>query len=406
MYQIGKVLLVDDDPTQLVVLSGYFMGLGCDEILEACSAKKALEIVRENKDEISLIVSDLMMPDMDGIEMLRALKQEGFNGSIALISSLEQKLIDSARKLGELHQLKIIGTCRKPLTKQSLDDIFHGINFAERTNYKAENTSTDLSAVLAGFEANQFIPYYQPKVDVLSGRIVGVEALVRWEHPEKGLIQPADFLPTLEENNLIPELTFLMFRKALTDMKNWQKSDIHIKVAVNVSATEIADLTFPDEIQILLHEFNIEARKIVIEVTENEVIESNAISMEVLTRLRLMGIDIAIDDFGTGYSNLKTLKDFPYTELKIDQAFIRGMTKDSFSQETVRVAVTLGRQLNMRLLAEGVETTDEWEFVKQRGIDEVQGYYIARPMPADAFASFYMDAGGIVNVGNGKYTTK
>lgn len=404
MYQVGKVLLVDDDPTQLIVLSGYFMGLGCDQIFEASSAKKALEIVRENKAEISLIVSDLMMPDMDGIEMLRALKQEGYNGSLALISSLEQNLIDSARKLGDLHQLKIIGTCRKPLTKQNLDNVFHGVNFTEQASYKATNTSTELDAVLVGLEADQFIPHYQPKVDVLSGRIVGAEALVRWEHPEKGLIQPAEFLPAFEANNLIPDLTFLMFRKALGDMKKWQGSDIQIKVAVNVSATEIADLAFPGKIQVLLREFDIEARKIVIEVTENQVLEFNSISMEVLTRLRLMGIDIAIDDFGTGYSNLSTLKEFPYTELKIDQAFIRGMTKDSFSQETVRVAATLGRQLNMRLLAEGVESADEWEFVKQRGIDEVQGFYIARPMPADAFASFYINAGGTVNIRNGKPT--
>ena len=173
MYQVGKVLLVDDDPTQLIVLSGYFMGLGCDQIFEASSAKKALEIVRENKAEISLIVSDLMMPDMDGIEMLRALKQDGFNGSIALISSLEQRLIDSARKLGNLHQLKIIGTCRKPLTKQSLDEVFHGVDFSGNTNSKFENTSSDLSEVVAGLEKNQFLPHYQPKVDVLSGRIVG-----------------------------------------------------------------------------------------------------------------------------------------------------------------------------------------------------------------------------------------
>ena len=398
MFQIGKVLLVDDDPTQLVVLSGYFMGLGCDQIFEAPSAKKALEIVRENKDEISLIVSDLMMPDMDGIEMLRALKQDGFNGSIALISSLDQRLIDSARKLGNLHQLKIIGTCRKPLTKQSLDEVFHGVDFSGTTNSKFENTSSDLSQVVAGLEKNQFLPHYQPKVDVLSGRIVGVEALARWEHPTNGLISPARFLPTIEGNGLTTKLTFHMFRRAFADMAKWRESGIEIKVALNVTATEVADLAFPSKVQDLLREFAIEPNKIVIEITENEVLEFNATSMEVLTRLRLMGVDIAIDDFGTGYSNLKTLKEFPYTELKIDQAFIRGMTKDSFSQETVRVAATLGRQLNMRLLAEGVETADEWEFVKSRGIDEVQGFYIAKPMSADTLASFYIETAGAVSV--------
>ncbi|MEP6356330.1 MAG: EAL domain-containing response regulator [Hyphomicrobiales bacterium] len=398
MYQIGKVLLVDDDPTQLILLNGYFMGLGCDQIFEASSAQKAIEIVRENKDEISLIVSDLMMPDMDGIEMLRALKQDAFKGSIALISSLEQRLIDSAHKLGNLHQLKIIGTCRKPLTKQCLDNVFHGVDFTEKATLKSVSTASELTDVLAGFEAEQFLPYYQPKVDVLSGRIVGVEALARWEHPANGLISPESFLPTIEGNDLTMELTFLMFRRAFADMAKWRDKGIHIKIALNVTATEVANLSFPSQVQGLLDEYEIEADKIVIEMTENEVLEFNATSMEVLTRFRLMGVDIAIDDFGTGYSNLKTLKEFPYTELKIDQAFIRGMSKDSFSQETVRVAATLGRQLNMRLLAEGVETADEWDFVKARGIDEVQGFYIAKPMPADAFASFYSEAGGTIRV--------
>ena len=228
--------------------------------------------------------------------------------------------------------------------------------------------------------------------------LLGVEALARWEHPTNGLISPVSFLPTIEGNGLTTKLTFLMFRRAFADMAKWRESGIEIKVALNVTATEVADLAFPSKVQDLLREFAIEPNKIVIEITENEVLEFNATSMEVLTRLRLMGIDIAIDDFGTGYSNLKTLKEFPYTELKIDQAFIRGMTKDSFSQETVRVAATLGRQLNMRLLAEGVETADEWEFVKSRGIDEVQGFYIAKPMSADTLASFYIETAGAVSV--------
>ena len=126
--------------------------------------------------------------------------------------------------------------------------------------------------------------------------------------------------------------------------------------------------------------------------------EFNANSLEVLSRLRLMGIDIAIDDFGTGFANIKTLKEFPYTELKIDQSFIRGMTDDPFSQETVRAAVTLGRQMNMRLLAEGIETAEEWEFVRSRGVDEVQGYFIARPMPVDDFVAFCLKNDGHVSL--------
>ena len=189
-----------------------------------------------------------------------------------------------------------------------------------------------------------------------------------------------------------------MCEQAMTDMAHWTQQGIQTKVAINVAASDVADLDFPNRIHALVKKHHIDPKRLVIEVTENEVLEFNDTSLEVLARLRLLGIDVAIDDFGTGYSNLKTLKEFPYTELKIDQAFIRGMTTDSFSQETVRVAATLGRQLNMRLLAEGVETVDEWNFVRARGIDEVQGFLIAKPMSANDFYDFYRETGGTVSI--------
>ena len=397
MTQLEKVLLVDDDPTQLIVLSAYFTGLGCAEVLEASSAKEALGAVTTHGNSLQLIVSDLMMPDMDGIEMLRALKTQGFKGDIALISSLEQNLIDSVRKIGSLHGLNIVGTCRKPLTRAALDDVFHSLDFSVTSSPKQNDVTFSPDDVKEALERSEFLPHYQPKVDVLSGRILGVEALARWQHPEKGVLSPALFMPIIEADGLCPNLTLLMFKKALADLSKWHQNSIQIKMAVNVTAREVADLEFPSIVHDLLKEAGIDARSITIEITENEVLEFNATSVEVLTRLRLMGIDIAIDDFGTGYSNLKTLQEFPYTEIKIDQVFIRGMTKDSFAQEALRVAATLGRQLNMRVVAEGVETADELEFVKQRGIDEVQGYFIAKPMPAEELTSFFIQTGGKVN---------
>lgn len=398
MTDYKKVLLVDDDPTQLIILHAYFAGLGCRDIIEAGSAQAALKLIAEHGSSINLLVTDLMMPDMDGIEMLRYLKECSFHGAIAIISSLDQSLRDSAYKLGKMHHLNIIGTCHKPLNKLALDEIFHQTNLVSSQQSTKNQKIITSDEVFDGFEKGQFIPYYQPKVEVLSGRIVGVEALARWDHPSRGLVSPAKFMPVIEANNLTNSLTFIMFEQAFGDLKKWGAMNIPVKVAVNVTATEIADLGFPDKVHSLIRKFGVEARKIIIEITENEVLAFNSISLEVLSRLRMLSIDIAIDDFGTGYSNLQTLKEFPYTELKIDQAFIRGMTKDSFSQETVRVAATLGRQLNMRLLAEGIETQEEWNFVKQRGIDEVQGFLIAKPMAEKDFVAFYKENGGLVPV--------
>lgn len=398
MTNYKKILIVDDDPTQRVILHAYFSGLGCYDILEAGCANTALKLVAEHNASLDLLVSDLMMPDMDGIEMLRALKEYSFGGAIAIISSLDQVLIDSARKLGNLHQLNIIGTCQKPLNKQALDEVFHEACLIGSSSTRQVHDSFTVEEIIAGFDKGEFIAHYQPKVEILSGRIVGVEALVRWVHPTRGIILPVQFMPVIEASNLSKRLAFTMFRHALRNVVEWEAMNIAIKIAVNVTASEISDLRFPDEVQNLISEFGVDPRKLTIEITENEILEFNSTSLEVLARLRMMSIDIAIDDFGTGYSNLQTLKEFPYTELKIDQAFIRGMTKDSFSQETVRAAATLGRQLNMRLLAEGIETREEWDFVKQRGIDEVQGFLIAKPMDTEDFVAFYEQNNGFIHI--------
>ena len=390
------VLIVDDDPTQILILNGYFQSLRAAKVFEASSAEKALSILKQQAQPIDLIVSDLMMPDMDGIELLRELNANGYEGKLALISSLDQSMINSARKLGEMHGLDIIGTCRKPLRKSSLDALFQAPDRPRGKFTSAPDVSVSAERILSGLSKGEFRPFYQPKVDVREKRIVGAEALVRWCDPDKGVRSPADFLPVIEKKGLTNELTFALMRLIFADISEWKRQGLNLRTSINVTAREISILAFPDMVSGYIREAGISPSDVLIEITETAVLEFNTNSLEVLSRLRLLGIEIAIDDFGTGFANIQALKEFPYTELKIDQSFIRGMTHDPFSQETVRAAVTLGRQMNMRLMAEGVETAEEWEFVRQRGVDEVQGYYIARPMPEEEFVAFCRKNDGVV----------
>lgn len=398
MFSGQTVLIVDDDPTQLLILAGYFHSLRAAEVLEASSARDTLRQLNQPGQAVDLIVSDLMMPDMDGIELLRELRTVGYKGKLALISSLDQAMINSARKLGEMHGLNIIGTCRKPLRKAGLDSVFL-IPERPRGNFDVVS-DRDVTAerIKAGLGNGAFRPFYQPKIDIRQKRIIGAEALARWCDPAMGLLMPADFLPVVEAENLTNELTFDLMKSIFQDIASWKNQGLNIKTSINVTAHEIAILEFPDIVGRLLRNSGILPSDIGIEITENAVVEFNTNSLEVLSRLRLMGAEIAIDDFGTGFANIKALKEFPYTELKIDQSFIKGMTNDPFCQETVRAAVTLGRQMNMRLLAEGIETLDEWEFVKQRGVDEAQGFLFARPMPVETFVPYCLDNDGLVEL--------
>lgn len=398
MFSGQTVLIVDDDPTQILILSGYFHSLRAAEVLESSSARDALRQLDRSGDGVDLIVTDLMMPDMDGIELLRELRSADYQGKLALISSLDQAMINSARKLGEMHGLNIIGTCRKPLRKASLDSVFLTPETPRGKFDVVSDRDVTAERIVSGLENGAFRPFYQPKIDIRQKRIVGAEALVRWCDPAMGVLMPADFLPVVEAENLTNEMTFDLMKSIFRDIASWKKQGLNIKTSINVTAHEIAILEFPDIVGRLLRDSGILPSDIGLEITENAVVEFNTNSLEVLSRLRLMGAEIAIDDFGTGFANIKALKEFPYTELKIDQSFIRGMTNDPFCQETVRAAVTLGRQMNMRLLAEGIETVDEWEFVKQRGVDEVQGFLFAKPMPVETFVPFYLETDGVVEL--------
>lgn len=391
-----SVLIVDDDPTQVLILAGYFHSLRAGSVLETNSAKDALLLLKDHRRAVDLIVSDLMMPDMDGIELLRELKAADYHGKLALISSLDQAMINSARKLGEMHGLNIVGTCRKPLRKASLDSVFLTPESPRSQFGVVPDVDVTAERIRCGLENGAFRPFYQPKVDIRQRRIVGAEALVRWCDPTMGVLSPAEFLPVVESENLTNEMTFDLMKSIFRDIASWKDRGLNIRTSINVTAHEIAILEFPDIVGRLLRDSGVSPSDIGVEITENAVVEFNTNSLEVLSRLRLMGTEIAIDDFGTGFANIKALKEFPYTELKIDQSFIRGMTNDPFCQETVRAAVTLGRQMNMRLLAEGIETLDEWEFVKQRGVDEVQGFLFAKPMPVEKFVPLCLENDGVV----------
>ncbi|MGI9464491.1 MAG: EAL domain-containing protein, partial [Aestuariivirgaceae bacterium] len=181
----------------------------------------------------------------------------------------------------------------------------------------------------------------------------------------------------------------------------WQGQGLSINIAINIAAELLSDLDFPDRLSAKIDAAGLRPSDFIFEVTDSSVLKGSSDPLEVLARLRIKGFGLSIDDFGTGHSNIDQLKKFPFSELKIDRSFVQGARNDNLSRAIVDAAVMLGRELNMQLVAEGVETPDDWNFVARHGVDEVQGFYVAKPMPADDFQKWYGENGGVFSAPEG-----
>jgi diguanylate cyclase (GGDEF)-like protein/PAS domain S-box-containing protein len=229
--------------------------------------------------------------------------------------------------------------------------------------------------------AGELVVHYQPKADVRSARILGVEALVRWQHPEHGLLGPGEFVPLAETTGLIRPLTSYVLDAALRQCRTWLDAGHELSVAVNLSTRCLLDLTLPDQIIGLLEETAMAPERLVLEITESAIMTDPTRALEILNRLHTLGVQLAIDDFGTGYSSMAYLKSLPVDELKVDRSFVKHLRDNPSDAVIVRSTVDLGHNLGLRVVAEGVEDEATWQELANLGCDSVQGYFLARPMP-------------------------
>jgi diguanylate cyclase (GGDEF)-like protein/PAS domain S-box-containing protein len=242
-------------------------------------------------------------------------------------------------------------------------------------------------------ERNEFVLHYQPQMDIASGAIIGVEALIRWNHPQLGMVPPARFIPVSEECGLIVPIGDWVLREACRQAVAWQRAGLPgLCMAVNLSAVQFKRGSVEQSVMQALEETRLDPALLELELTESILIQNAEGVLDSVKRLKLLGIKLSIDDFGTGYSSLSYLKRFDIDKLKIDQSFVRDLGSDPDDAAIVRAIIQLARSLNLRTIAEGVETVDMLHQLRAFGCDEAQGYYFARPMPADEVASFLLQA--------------
>ena len=259
----------------------------------------------------------------------------------------------------------------------------------ERDPYSPEKL-TLLGELRRALEREECVLHYQPKARLDTGEITGVEVLVRWQHPDRGLLGPDVFVPLAERTGLSRTLTLYVLERALQQCRRWEDLGLDVAVAVNLSVRNLHDASFPAEVRRLMEETRVTPAKLQFEITESTVMADPPRVMRVLLTLRSMGLELALDDFGTGYSSLQYLKRLPVRELKIDKSFVTGMCRDTNDAVIVRSTIELARNLGLRTVAEGVEDGEVWDELRSLGCDVAQGYWLGRPVPADEFTQFLL----------------
>ncbi|MBL8453009.1 MAG: EAL domain-containing protein [Zoogloea sp.] len=240
------------------------------------------------------------------------------------------------------------------------------------------------SELRVGLERGQFVLHYQPQQDLRNGRLVGMEALVRWQHPVRGLIPPAEFIPVAEETGIIDALGDWVLQEALRQLGEWRARGLtELRMSINLSTGQFLDKTLPARVDALLARYGLAANLIDLEVTESVSMASPDETIEVMRALTQRGLSLSIDDFGTGYSSLAYLKLFPIRTLKIDRSFVKDIETDPSDADICDVTVLLAHKLGLEVVAEGVETEAQLKFLRSIGCEKIQGYLISRPLPAD-----------------------
>jgi EAL domain-containing protein (putative c-di-GMP-specific phosphodiesterase class I) len=376
-----RILALDDEPLMLKLLDRVLANLGFTSVATCDNGRAALERVDSPDACPDVILLDLNMPEMDGVEFVRHLVEHRYAGSLVLVSGEDERIQQTTVKLAQAHHIPVLGHLHKPASPDELKALLDKWS-PPQSKPQAARKVYGADEVHAAIANGELLNYYQPKVELATGRVVGVETLVRWRHVMDGIVPPAQFISVAEAYGLIDNLTRVVLDSALAQAGAWQQMGLELRVAINVAMDNLASLDFADYVAGRAAAAGVPPQQVVLEVTESQLMRDRRAPLEILTRLRLKRFRLSIDDFGTGHSSLAQLRDIPFDELKIDQSFVHGAWNNATVRAMFDASLGLAKQLDMEIVAEGVEDRDDWDFLRKTECDIAQGYFIARPMPA------------------------
>jgi EAL domain-containing protein (putative c-di-GMP-specific phosphodiesterase class I) len=394
MATIQSILVIDDEPEIGEIISAVAEKIKLNCILTSDGASFLAALTPDLTPENTLILLDLVIPEMDGIELLRSLGLRQCKIRIILMSGIGKRIVDTAEKLARSLGLSIAGKLQKPFHPIQLEVLLErckesapGMASSPKTRLMFEDVE-----LRRAIERGEFVLHYQPQINIANGRVIGVEALVRWMHPRRGLIFPDDFIAQAERLGIIDELGWIVANHGLSDVVQFADKDgITPMLSINVSVHSLRNLAFPDAFLSLLERYGVKAQDTILEITESGLMNEMSRTLDVLARLRMKGVQLSIDDFGTGFAVMQQLRNIPSTELKIDKSFVQNVHSSDSDRVMVQKTIEIGHELGMRVVAEGVENQEQLDFVRAFGCDVAQGYLFSRPIPVTEFV-VWLDA--------------
>ena len=376
-----RILILEDDSFQRAVAVRMFRSLGCHEVFEAADGSQALALLQQ-VGAVDIAVCDLQMEGVDGLAFLRRAGQSGQIGAVLLSSALSADLRRAAQQVIALLGLQLLGDVGKPLPAkelQALLDKYRG-SCIRATSPDAVVQPACEDEVRQALALQQLQAWYQPKFNLRSGEVCGVEVLCRWMHPSKGVLPPALFIPVLERCGLMDELLFAQLDQALSLQEQARIQGYPLNMAFNLQTSQLANSQLTYTLKGILARHGTPGSRLTFELTENGLLQAPAASLENLVRLRMMGCRLSLDDFGAGFSSLQRLCQLPFNEIKLDGEFVRNLEHEPRCAAVIASTLALGNSLGMAVVVEGIETGDQLQRLLAMGCIEGQGYWFARPM--------------------------
>ena len=385
-------LVAEADNAQRAALVEMLGRLGASRVTDVPDGHMALRTFQASfTPRLHVAIIDLALPGMDGLELIRNLATLDSGISLVVTGAQPANLLFSVETLAQVYGIDLLGTIAKPVTAAKLKPLLDNYQPPALPETVQASPHFSFSEVGVGLQKRQFEPFFQPKIELATGQVKGLEVFARWRHPEHGLLGPGAFMDALEQNNRIDFLDWSMIELSVERCRWFHDQGTPISISINLAPETLGHPAFIRQITACLGRHSVLPDYITFEMQVSSALNEDPNFIERLVRLRMMGFGLAIDDYGTGRSNLQLLARIPFSELKIDRSFVDGASKRRPLGTVLRSCLTLAHSLDRMSVAVGVETRQDWDFLQGLGCTYAQGYHIANPMEAGAFPGWLED---------------